>query len=50
MQTRTRDIPTASVTAVARVLADLGSPMVHQEPTPGACGYTRLTYTTGSAS
>lgn len=46
--TKTRSIPTTSVTAVAMILSDLGSEITDQYPTEGACGYTTLVYTTNS--
>ena len=44
-KTKTRDIATTSVTDVTRTLKDLGSTIISRETTPGACGYTRITYT-----
>lgn len=43
--TKTRDIPTTAVNAVSAVLLDLGLKIIKRESTPGACGYTRITYT-----
>lgn len=44
-KTKTRDIPTTSIMSVKRVLSDIGSTVIETETTPGACGYTRITYT-----
>jgi hypothetical protein len=43
----TRNLPSDSIRAVKRVLADLGATVTAEHYTPGAVGYTTLTYTNG---
>lgn len=45
MRHKTRDVPALAARSVAAALGDLGSIVIRQEPTPGAVGYIRLTYT-----
>ena len=39
----TLDVGTSSLYHVKKVIAALGATITESEPTPGACGYTRIT-------